>query len=100
MTYADRPMRNAPFEAPDFQTMADDQLLVVWYPFKVLQMIELVFSLFIVNRMRLSSDFSNKGYTYTKHNFFAGTETLSLAVHEPIAIRVTWGTVPPFDGRG
>ena len=34
-----------------------------------------------------------------KYNLFAGTETLSLLVYEPIAICVLWGTAPPFGGR-
>jgi hypothetical protein len=28
---------------------------------------------------------------HIRHNLFAGTEILSLSVHEPIAIRVLWG---------
>ena len=33
------------------------------------------------------------------HNLFAGAETLSLPVYEPIAICITWGTIPNC-GRG
>ena len=73
MAYTDRPMRHTPFGAPDIQLMADDQLLVVLVPVKVL---------------------------HIRHNVFAGTETISLPVYEPIAIRVLWGwrDHPPYWG--
>jgi hypothetical protein len=32
VAYTDRPMRRTPFGAPDFQSMADDKLLVVFVP--------------------------------------------------------------------
>ena len=72
LAYTDRPMRRTPFGAPDFQSMASDQLLVVLLPRAVLRV---------------------------RHNLFSGTETLSLFVHEPIAIRVLCRDAPIW-GRG
>ena len=33
-----------------------------------------------------------------RHSLFAGTETLSLSVYQPVAKRVLWGTVPSIGG--
>jgi len=63
-------MRRTPFGAPDFQSMADDQLLVVLVKF-----------------------------LHIRHKLFAGTETVSLSVYKPIAnTRFVGESPPPFRG--
>ena len=40
-------------------------------------------------------------FTYLlRHNLFAGTETLSLSVYKPIAIKILIGDLTPIWGKG
>ena len=71
--YTDRPMRHTPFGAPHFQSMADDNCCWFWYRVKVLGI---------------------------RYNLFAGIETLSLSIYEPIAMQILLGGSSPNFGRG